>query len=107
MLYVSKGLENHKTAQISFYDLNGNKLPFKRTDYDAISTPLTLPSNFGEMRDIARRIATNIGSRFVRIDLYSINEKTYFSEITFYPCAGMMPFDPKEWDKELGSWIKL
>ena len=36
MLYVSRGLENHATAQISFFDLKGRKLPFKRKDYRGI-----------------------------------------------------------------------
>lgn len=44
---------------------------------------------------------------FVRIDLYEIDKKVYFSEITFSPTAGMMPFAPEEYDEILGSYIDL
>ncbi len=107
IIYVSVGLENHRTAQISFYDMNGNEMPFHRSDYRQISESLILPSNFSKMVDIARRLSTAIGNPFVRIDLYSICGKIFFSEITFYPCNGMIPFSPPEWDEIIGKWIKL
>ena len=33
--------------------------------------------------------------------------KIYFSELTFYPCSGYLPFTPPEWDRALGNWITL
>ena len=36
MLYVSRGLEKHTTARISFYDLEGQEMPFHRKDYRPI-----------------------------------------------------------------------
>jgi len=44
---------------------------------------------------------------FVRIDFYENNENLYVGEITFYPASGMEKFTPKEYDKILGSWLKL
>lgn len=41
----------------------------------------------------------------MRVDLYEISGKTYFSEITFYPCSGFMPFNSYEWDIKLGNEI--
>lgn len=107
MLYVSEGLENHLTARISFYDLKGNELPFCRNDYKPIGEAIELPINFDEMLEIATKIAMSINNPFVRIDLYSIHNKTYFSEVTFSPCGGVLPFEPEEWDQKLGQWIKL
>ena len=43
----------------------------------------------------------------MRIDLYNINDKIYFSEFTFHPCGGMMPFEPIEWDEKLGNLIRI
>lgn len=40
-------------------------------------------------------------------DLYNLNGKIYFGEITFYHHGGFAPFHPEKWDYELGSWIKL
>lgn len=107
MLYVSEGLSNHSTARISFYDMNGKQMPFRRSDYSPIEDDIVLPANFEQMRNMAQILSEHISSPFVRIDLYSINGKTYFSEITFFPCSGMLPFAPEEWDYKLGELIKL
>lgn len=107
MLYVSRGLENHATASISFYDLNGNEMPFRRKDYKPLSGKLTLPNNYNDMLEKARILAKSVDAPFVRIDLYSIAGKTKFSEITFSPCSGMIPFEPTEWDDIIGSWLRI
>ena len=44
---------------------------------------------------------------FLRVDLYEINGKIYFGELTFTPCAGMMPFDPPEADLEVGKMVDI
>lgn len=107
MLYVSQGLEDHATASISFYDLNGNEMPFHRKDYKQIEGKLKLPEDYPEMLDTAQKLANEVNALFVRIDLYSIAGKTKFSEITFSPCSGMIPFEPAEWDEKIGEWLKL
>lgn len=107
LLYISRGLSDHSTASISFYDLDGNRMPFRRSDYRPIDGELVLPANFDEMKTIAAELAKTVGCAFVRIDLYSIRGRIYFSEVTFSPCAGMLPFEPTEWDRKLGDWIDL
>lgn len=107
MLYVSEGLENHETAKISFYDLQGNELPFHRKDYKPLGRNIELPNNFNEMIKVAEKLAKYVDNPFVRIDLYSIRNRIYFSEVTFSPCGGNIPFDPEEWDRKLGDWIDL
>lgn len=106
-IYISEGLENHDTAKISFYDFKGKEMPFHRSDYAQFPTPPKVPENIDEMIIIANRIAKDISIPFVRIDLYSINGRTYFSEITFYPNSGYIPFEPKDWDLKLGDWIDI
>lgn len=107
LLYISEGLEHHPTAKISFFDLKGKLLPFYRKDYKPFENDINLPSNFNEMLQIAERLSMAINNPFVRIDLYDIKGRVYFSEITFYPNAGMIPFCPEEWDKKLGAMIEL
>lgn len=107
VLYVSQGLEDHSTARISFYDLEGKEMPFCRSDYKQIHTQFRVPENFDQMIHAANRLAAEIPCPFVRVDLYSVNGMIYFSEITFFPCGGYMPFAPKEWDEIFGSWIEL
>ena len=47
------------------------------------------------------------GFPHVRVDLYEINGKVYFGELTFYHFGGVEPFIPEEWDTIFGSWIQL
>lgn len=106
-IYISEGLEDHSTAKISFYDLEGNEMPFHRADYNGFAEKPIMPSNLGDMIKIANKIAKDINIPFVRVDLYSIQNKVYFSEITLYPNSGYVPFVPSNWDEILGSWIDL
>lgn len=106
-MYVSQGLEDHATAHISFYDLEGKDLPFKRTDFAAFDRLPYKPEGLGKMIELANVLAQAVASPFLRVDLYEIGGKIYFSELTFTPCSGMLPFAPPEWDEKIGSWLKL
>lgn len=104
-LYVSGGLDNHTSACISFYNLDLTEAPFQRKDYKHFERIPQIPINYEKMIEIAKILSEDIP--FVRIDLYEINGKIYFSEITFSPCGGMMPFEPAEYDTILGRYINL
>lgn len=106
-LYISSGLEDHSTAAISFADLGGKRLPFKRSDYREIDDPLPIPPSFEKMKSIAERLAQAVNNSFIRVDLYDISGCVYFSELTFYPNSGFIPFSPEEWDLKLGDLLTL
>ena len=105
-LYVSVGLQNHSTAKISFYDLFGNELPFFRSDFNPYHNA-KMPNDMNLMIETAREIASGINAPFVRVDLYEVNNRALFSEITFFPCGGYLPFKPEEWDEKIGGMIQL
>lgn len=104
-LYISEGLEDHLTASISFLNLDWSFAPFGRSDYKPFKTLPEKPSLYDEMITLAKKLSA--GNRFLRVDLYQINNEIYFSELTFTPCAGFMPFSPPEWDEKLGELIDL
>ena len=104
-LYISEGLENHSTAKISFLEPDWTFAPFNRSDYLPFSELPRKPKFFENMIKISEILAQKY--IFVRVDLYEINEKVYFSELTFSPCSGYMPFDPKNWDLQLGNKLNL
>ena len=104
-LYVSTGLENHATASISFLTLDWEFAPFGRSDFKPFTELPPKPTKFEEMLELAARLSA--GYKFLRVDLYQIENQIYFSELTFSPCGGMMPFNPPEWDEELGKLIDL
>lgn len=104
-LYVSIGMENHKTARVSFVDTNWKFADFGRTDYKPLEKIPPKPDRFEKMLEIARILSKDIP--FLRVDLYEINGKVYFGELTFTPCAGMMPFDPPSADLEIGKMLDI
>ncbi len=53
------------------------------------------------MVELAEALAE--GFDFVRVDLYNIDGRIVFGELTNYPYGGMAPFDPPEFDDVLGA----
>lgn len=104
-VYVSAGLENHSTARISFCNLDYTLAPFQRSDYAQFEVLPPKPAHYDEMIEIATKLS--MGTTLVRIDLYECDDKVLFSEMTFYPVGGFMPFVPEEWDKKLGDLVCL
>ena len=47
------------------------------------------------------------GTDFLRVDLYEINGKVYFSELTFSPGAGFTAFKNPAHDLEIGNMLTL
>ena len=95
---------------MDFFDMNWKIQPFtKRTLSGAEflhSMNLEKPKHFDEMVCIAKKLAGTMP--FSRIDLYEINDKVYFGEITFFPNSGLFNrFSPDEWDLKLGKMIAL
>lgn len=86
-------------------DIDWKKVPFYRKDHHQFPFETTKPSNWNKMVDIARTLSD--GLPFVRIDLYNISGKIYFSEFTLYPGGGYGKFYPDEWEKTLGDWTDL
>ena len=65
------------------------------------------PSNFDEMKILAEKLAKIATACFIRVDFFSVAEKIYFGEFTFYDWAGLRPFASYEQDLELGKLIIL
>ena len=104
-VYVSCGLENHETAQISFLTMDWKFADFKRSDYKGLINLPDKPEKFDEMFKYAKVLSKN--EKFVRVDFYEINSNVYFGEMTFYPCSGFLPFEPAEWDLKIGKMFRL
>ena len=105
LLYVSEGLEDHFTAKISFLNMDWTRAPFFRSDYKDFEILPDRPREYDRMISVAETLSK--GVPFIRVDLYEVRGKIYFSELTFSPCSGMMPFEPNQWDEKLGEWLEL
>ena len=89
---------------ITILDRDWNVLPFHR-HYHPPKSGLEKPAQYDEMLRLAEQLSKDIP--FVRVDLYEINGKIYFGELTFFPGSGLEKFEPESGDYTLGSWIAL
>jgi hypothetical protein len=67
----------------------------------ATSPPATLPAM------IACAEAISLGVDFVRVDLYDIDGRIYFGELTSSPNKGLSPFRPASLDQWFGQFLRL
>ena len=104
-LYVSENLSDYKNFSMAFYDLEMKEMPFRRSDYKHMDIIPLIPDEFDKMIDMVKQISK--GLDFLRVDMYYINGKVYFSECTFYPCDGYMKFEPEEYDEKIGKLLTI
>lgn len=100
---TDRGVEG-QDVKFDFFDENFNHLPFKHGHENAEHVPKK-PERFDEMIKLAEKLSK--GLRAVRVDLYNINGKIYFGEMTFYHHCGFVPFTPNDWDYKFGEWIRI
>ena len=75
-----------QTKEITF-DRNFNVLPLYLCHEFILSTEnIPTPKNWNELVSVAEKLAQ--GFKYVRVDLYNIDERIVFGELTFFPKAG-------------------
>jgi hypothetical protein len=87
-----------------YFDTEFNHLPFEQGGPNS-PYKIAKPPHFDEMLDVASKLSKGIPH--VRVDLYNVNGKIYFGELTFFDSSGMTPFYPLEWDTTFGSWLNI
>jgi hypothetical protein len=102
--FIQVDIDRFTNHTRNFYDTNWNRLPF-RLLYKSSPKEVERPKNLNSMLEIAKKLSENI--KFCRVDLYEVNKKIIFGEITFYPENGLGKFDPSEYDRVIGEYLKL
>ena len=94
---------NHNYPR-NIYDMDFNLMPFieTRENYKGV---IEKPENWKQMVEIAKTLSEPFP--FCRVDLYNVDGKVYFGEITFYHGGGCNDIQPEEWDLKVGSWIDI
>lgn len=103
---IIQTIQNDKTEleTIDYFDTEWNILDI-RQNFPNSKHPLECPKTLHIMLEKARILSR--GHAFIRTDFYEIDNRVYFSELTFYSDSGMAKFNPEEWDLKLGEYIKL
>ncbi|MGD0004258.1 MAG: ATP-grasp fold amidoligase family protein [Anaerolineaceae bacterium] len=89
---------------LNYYDMDWNLLPWRRK-YKNADRSIPKPARLGEMREIAQILSE--GLIFSRIDLYDVQGKIIFGEVTIYPESGFSKFYPDEADLALGEKLDI
>lgn len=88
----------------SYFDEKWNFLSVKRPDYPQ-GQKIEKPKNYEIMLALAEKLSKPFD--YVRVDLYELNGKIYFGELTHYPDSGILKFEPSSFDFELGKYWKI
>ncbi|MFC4817040.1 MULTISPECIES: ATP-grasp fold amidoligase family protein [unclassified Flavobacterium] len=103
--FIQVDLERKVNNFRCHYDTNWQKLPFYHEKNPFYTGEAEQPSNLEDMIYVAQTLSKDIP--FVRVDLYSIDNKTIFGEMTFYPSNGTNPYLPLEYNKIIGNYFVL
>ncbi|MBQ4109871.1 MAG: carbonic anhydrase [Clostridia bacterium] len=101
VVYDVDRFTNHKR---NIYDLNWENLNVA-SDCPCCEEVITPPENLVEMTKIATKLSEDFPA--VRVDLYSINGKIYFGELTFFPWSGYVQYTPDQFDFDVGNKFVL
>lgn len=92
----------HKRALRWVFDLNWNIIPVKTSMPTGENKP-EKPLNYQKMIKIAQDLSAPFPH--VRVDLFNINGKIVFNELTFYSGGGFVKLEPEIWQKKIGDMI--
>ena len=85
----------------NFYDLDWRLLPFGKSiphnPYFEVKKPILLAEMIKMVKVLCKQF------RFVRVDLYEVQGKVLFGELTFFPGGGIPDFIPSEYDQIVGQ----
>lgn len=102
--YIVVDIDRYIGHKRNFYDRNWNNLHVT-SDCPASDYEIKKPENLDEMLHIAEKLSSDFP--YVRVDLYDIDGKIYFGELTFYPWSGYVQFEPDSFDYELGKIFEI
>ena len=97
--------KNTHRASYLFFDQEWKFLPLDKGDDELGKVDIPRPKNLDKMIEIARKLSEDF--LFARIDLYNIDGKIYFGEITLSPNSGFDPDIKYETDLMFGEKLKI
>jgi len=79
------------TANQRFYDFHWKEAGWQFGDYPPSLKEIERPEKLDVMYDISRALSKECD--YLRIDLYEINKRVFFGEMTFYPLSGLYKYN--------------
>ncbi|WP_288222118.1 ATP-grasp fold amidoligase family protein [uncultured Clostridium sp.] len=102
--YIQIDIDRYNAHKQKYYDLDWKELNWSY-GFDKYNGEIEKPKNLNEMIEIAKKLSSRF--QFVRVDLYSVENRIYFGELTFSPGAGLLIFNPEEINEIVGNYINM
>lgn len=87
-----------------FFDMDLNRISLTYGEHKNENLVIDR-EKFNEMKELSVKLSEGI--KFVRMDLFMVNNQIYFGEYTFFDGGGFQWYEPEEWEYTLGNWIDL
>ena len=94
MCMEGKTYTNYYDAQWNYMDVRIGYPHFQNAD---------IPDNREEIIRVAEALAQAYD--FVRVDLYNVDNRIVFSELTFHSGGGLVPLTPSEYDEKFAQYF--
>lgn len=98
--YIDYHVDRFGDHRRNFYNTDWKNMCIG-THYKTSDEEYPRPEKLREMLDIAEILSRDFPA--VRVDLYCVDGKIYFGELTFYPASGYFLFEPCGFDFEIGE----
>lgn len=102
--YVVLDVDRFSDHKRNIYDTNWNDLHIE-SDCPCSNEVYEKPEKLEEMLEIAKTLCADFPA--VRVDLYCVNNKIYFGELTFFPWSGYVQYTPDSFDFDMGEKFVL
>lgn len=89
------------TERIATYDMSFNRLDIIRKDLKSLTIDVEKPYNFNQLVKYAEILSESFPH--VRVDMYDLDNKIYFGELTFFGSSGYLNYIPDSFDYEIGK----
>ena len=103
--YVWVDFDRYSGHKRNIYDMDWKLQPWNQNTYGNYQGEVPPPENFELMKQIAKKLCQ--GFIHVRVDLFNVDGKIYFGEMTFTSESGIGRLYPYEYETEIGKLIKL
>lgn len=102
-LYIASDRAS-QNVKSDYFDAAFNPLDLRHS-YARSVVPPSKPARYEKMLEIAQELSRD--HPHVRVDLYEVDGRIYFGELTFFHSSGFAPFRPSDWDEVWGRWLQL
>ena len=99
----SEGDNASEDYELTYYDIEWKKQDAVIGGHKNGNAPK--PKHFEEMIEIAQKLSS--GLPFVRVVFYEFRNRVYVGEMTLYPHGGLLSYEPKAFNQQLGNDLIL